>query len=116
MTPWTQGPLGRRRGLLEAPPARETSNLRESAPIGEKNGGVARHRRAAAMRDMPLIICANRRNLRIKNVCYQSATDYVHIHEKRVWPWYFVCCRDTFQGFSVVVADGCRVLAAGSIG
>ncbi|MGI5923237.1 MAG: hypothetical protein ACOX9E_04775, partial [Lentisphaeria bacterium] len=35
-----------------------------------------RQRRAAAMRDMPLIICANRRNLRIKNVCYQSVTDY----------------------------------------
>ncbi|MGI5925550.1 MAG: hypothetical protein ACOX9E_16535, partial [Lentisphaeria bacterium] len=42
------------------------------APIGEKTGGVARQRRAAAMRDMPLIICANLRHLRIKNVCYQS--------------------------------------------
>ncbi|MGI5925114.1 MAG: hypothetical protein ACOX9E_14300, partial [Lentisphaeria bacterium] len=47
-----------------------------SAPIGEKTGGVTRHRRTAAMRDMPPIICANLRNLRIKNVCYQSATAY----------------------------------------
>jgi hypothetical protein len=48
-------------------------NLPQSA---KKNGGVARQRRAAAMRDMPLIICANLRNLRIKNVCYQSVTAY----------------------------------------
>jgi hypothetical protein len=31
---------------------------------------------AAAMRDMPLIICANLRNLRIKNVRYQWVTGY----------------------------------------
>ncbi|MGI5925312.1 MAG: hypothetical protein ACOX9E_15300, partial [Lentisphaeria bacterium] len=48
--------------------------------IGEKTGGVARQRRAAAMRDMPLIICANLRNLRIKNVCYQSLAAY-HPHK-----------------------------------
>ncbi|MGI5923720.1 MAG: hypothetical protein ACOX9E_07225, partial [Lentisphaeria bacterium] len=47
-----------------------------SAPIGEKTGGVTRHRRTAAMRDMPPIICANLRNLRIKNVCYQWVTAY----------------------------------------
>ena len=36
-------------------------------------------KKPAAMRDMPLIICANLRHLRIKNVCYQSVTGYLHL-------------------------------------
>lgn len=36
--------------------------------------------------------------------------------EKRCWPWYFVCCRDTFQWFFVIILSASCVLAAGITG
>ncbi|MGI5923518.1 MAG: hypothetical protein ACOX9E_06205 [Lentisphaeria bacterium] len=75
-------------GDREAPPARETSNLRESESAKKPAAWLGR---AAAMRDMPLIICVNLRNLRIKNVCYQSVTAYKKISKVRLG-----CLHSTF--------------------
>ena len=64
-------------------PARKTCNLRKSALIGEKTGGVARQCPAAAMRDMPPKICVNLRNLRIKT--FTLSPENVGTHWRRRW-------------------------------